>query len=114
MVFHIWEHCIFDRPFEMKRIFAKGTLREFWEKNSEVEQQLKVWYEDVLAANWKSPADVKRRYASASILKNGRIVFNIRGNSFRLVAHFHFEKELVFIRFIGSHEDYDKIDANSI
>ncbi|MDR6807434.1 mRNA interferase HigB [Dyadobacter sp. BE34] len=98
----------------MKRIFAKGTLREFWERHPEVEQYLKTWYEDVLAATWKSPAEVKSQYAKASILKNGRIVFNIRGNSFRLVAHFDFERQMVYIRFIGSHKEYDKIDANSI
>ncbi|OJV19987.1 MAG: addiction module toxin RelE [Dyadobacter sp. 50-39] len=98
----------------MKRIFVKGTLREFWERHPEIEQHLKVWYEDVLAADWKSPADVKMQYATASILKNGRIVFNIRGNSFRLVAHFDFVRQMVYIRFIGSHKEYDKIDANSI
>jgi mRNA interferase HigB len=98
----------------MKRIFAKGTLREFWERHPEVEHPLKVWYEDVLDATWKSPADVKKQYATASILKGGRIVFNIRGNLFRLVARFDFEKRFVYIRFIGSHKDYDRIDANFI
>lgn len=98
----------------MKRILAKGTLREFWERHPEAEHHLKVWYDDVLAATWKSPAEVKRHYATASVLKNGRIVFNIRGNSFRLVAHFDFERQAVYIRFIGSHKEYDKIDANSI
>ncbi|MGG7661693.1 type II toxin-antitoxin system HigB family toxin [Dyadobacter sp. BHUBP1] len=98
----------------MKRIFSRGTLRDFWENHPEMEQPLKVWYDDVLAADWKSPSDVKRQYATASILKNGRIVFNIRGNSFRLVAHFDFERQMVYIRFIGSHKEYDKIDANSI
>lgn len=98
----------------MKRIFSRGTLRTFWGKYPETEQSLKVWYEDVLAATWKSPTEVKRQYATASILKNGRIVFNIRGNSFRLVAHFDFVRQMVYIRFVGSHKEYDKIDANSI
>ncbi len=98
----------------MKKVLSKGTLRDFWEKYPEAERQLKVWYADVLAAKWQSPMDVKRQYATASILKNGRIVFNIRGNSFRLVAQFDFERQTVYIRFVGSHKEYDKIDANSI
>lgn len=98
----------------MKKVLSKGTLRDFWEKYPEVERQLKVWYADVLAAKWQCPTDVKRQYATASILKNERIVFNIRGNSFRLVTQFDFERQTVYIRFIGSHKEYDKIDANSI
>ena len=98
----------------MERIFSKSTIREFWEKNPESEQYLKTWYDTVMAANWKSPNDVKQTYAYASILKEGRIVFNIKGNSFRLVAKFNFEKQWIFIRFIGTHSEYDKIDANLI
>lgn len=98
----------------MERIFSKSTLREFWEKHVGTEQYLKTWYETVKNAEWNSPSDVKFTYASASILKNNRIVFNIKGNSFRLVAKFNFEKQWVFIRFIGTHNEYDKIDANLI
>jgi mRNA interferase HigB len=98
----------------MKRIFVKRTLRAFWEKYPETEQYLKVWFEDVHKATWETPMDVKKSFATASILKNGRIVFNIRGNSFRLVARFNFTKQWVFIRFVGTHEEYDKIDANTI
>ena len=98
----------------MKRIFAKSTLRQFWEKYPDSEQYLKTWYDTALNAGWKSPNDVKQTYANASILKNGRIVFNIKGNSYRLVVRFNFEKQWAFIRFIGSHADYDKIDANEI
>jgi len=98
----------------MARIFAKSTLREFWEKYPDSEQYLKTWYDTAMNSNWKSPSDVKQAYANASILKEGRIVFNIKGNSYRLVAKFNFEKQWIFIRFIGSHADYEKIDANTI
>ncbi|RLD69965.1 MAG: type II toxin-antitoxin system HigB family toxin [Bacteroidetes bacterium] len=98
----------------MKRIIAKSTLRKFWENHRDSEQYLKTWYDTVLNANWKSPHDVRNAYANASILNNGRVVFNIKGNSYRLVVRFNFEKEWAFIRFIGTHNDYDKIDANRI
>jgi mRNA interferase HigB len=98
----------------MKRIFARSTLRQFWEKYPDSEQYLKTWYDTALNAGWKSPNDVKETYANASILKNGRIVFNIKGNSYRLVVRFNYEKQWAFIRFIGTHADYDKIDANEI
>ena len=98
----------------MKRIFAKSTLRQFWEKYPDSEQYLKTWYDTALHAVWKSPNDVKETYANASILKNGRIVFNIKGNSYRLVVRINFEKQWAFIRFVGTHADYGKIDANNI
>ena len=65
-------------------------------------------------SSWKSPNEVKQTYATASILKDGRVVFNIRGNTYRLVIKLNFEKQWIFIRFIGTHEEYDKIDANTI
>jgi len=98
----------------MERFFSKSTLKRFWEKHADAEQYLKTWHETVQNADWKTPADVKMIYANASILKNNRIVFNIKGNSYSLIAKFNFEKQSVFIRFIGTHSDYDKIDANTI
>lgn len=98
----------------MTRIFSKGTLRDYWELNPDCEQYLKTWYETALNADWKSPNDVKQNYANACILKEGRIVFNIKGNSYRLIAKINFERQLIFIRFIGTHSEYDKIDANTI
>lgn len=100
--------------YYMKRIFAKSTLREFWEKFPDTEQYLKTWYDTAMSSDWKSPSDVKRAYANASILKNSRIVFNIKGNSYRMVTKFNYEKQWIFIRFIGSHKEYDLIDANTI
>jgi len=98
----------------MERIFAKSTLREFWEIYPDSEQYLKTWYDTAMNMVWKTPNDVKLAYSSASILKNGRIVFNIKVNTYRLVAKFNFEKQWFFIRFIGSHAEYDKIDANIV
>ncbi|MEI8087082.1 MAG: type II toxin-antitoxin system HigB family toxin [Paludibacter sp.] len=98
----------------MERILSKSTLREYWEMHLETEQYLKTWFDTVMKSDWKSPNDVKQTYANASILKDNRIVFNIKGNSYRLVAKFNFEKQWIFIRFIGTHAAYDKIDANTI
>ncbi len=98
----------------MERIFAKSTLREYWEKHPDSEQYLKTWFDTAISSDWSNPNSVKQTYASASILKNSRIVFNIKGNSYRLVAKFNFEKKWIFIRFIGTHTKYDKINANTI
>ena len=98
----------------MDRIFSKSTLREYWENHSDSEQYLKTWHDTAMNADWKNPGDVKQTYANASILKSSRIVFNIKGNSYRLVAKFNFEKQWIFIRFIGTHDEYDRIDANTI
>jgi mRNA interferase HigB len=98
----------------MERIFAKSTLRQFWENYPDSEQYLKTWFDTAMSSNWKTPADVKKSYANASILKDGRIVFNIKGNTYRLVTKINYEKQWIFIRFIGTHTEYDKIDANKI
>ena len=98
----------------MRRIIAKSTLREFWGKHADSEQYLKTWYDTVKSAEWFSPNDIKQTYINASILKNGRVVFNIKGNSYRLVAKFNYEKQWAFIGFIGTHAEYDKIDADTI
>ncbi len=98
----------------MERIFAKSTLREYWKKYPVTEHYLKTWYDTAMGCDWRTLADVIRNYTNASILKSGRIVFNIKGNSYRLVTKFNFEKQWIFIRFIGTHSEYDKIDANTI
>ncbi|AFL83345.1 hypothetical protein Belba_0690 [Belliella baltica DSM 15883] len=96
------------------KIFSRGTLRDFWEKHANCEQQLKIWYRETEKSNWSSIQDLKIEYPSASILKNNRIVFNIKGNDYRLIAKFNFEYQLCWIRFIGTHAEYDKINANEI
>ena len=98
----------------MERIFAKNTLREYWEKHPDSEQYLKTCYDTAKSSDWNNPNKVKQTYANASILKNNRVVFNIKGNSYRLVTKFNFIKKWIFIRFIGTHSEYDKIDANTI
>ena len=98
----------------MKRIIAKSTLRKFWLEYNDSEQYLKTWFDTAKKGNWKSPNDVKQTYINASILKDSRIVSNIKGNSYRLIVKFNFEREWAFIRFIGTHSEYDKIDANTI
>ncbi|MEN8156664.1 MAG: type II toxin-antitoxin system HigB family toxin [Bacteroidota bacterium] len=98
----------------MKRIFAKSTLRDFWVKHPDTEQYLKTWYDTAMSSGWKSPGDIKNTYAHVSILKQGRVVFNIRGNAYRLVVKFNFEKQWAFIRFVGTHKEYDHIDAENV
>ncbi len=96
------------------RVIAKKILRDFWEKYSDSEEQLKTWYKEASKAKWKNPNQIKKEYAKASILKNGRVVFNIVGNKYRLIVDINYEREWVFIRFIGTHTEYDKIDADKI
>ena len=98
----------------MKRIIAKKTLREFWEKHADSEQYLKTWHETAKNSNWNSPNEVKETYINASILKDSRVVFNIKGNSYRLIVKFNYVRQWAFIRFIGTHAEYDKINANTI
>ncbi|PRX42858.1 mRNA interferase HigB [Salegentibacter salegens] len=89
-------------------------MREFWEKHSDSEQYLKTWHETTKSSNWSSPNDVKKTYINASILKDSRVVFNTKGNSYRLIVKFNYERQWAFIRFVGTHAEYDKIDANTI
>lgn len=96
------------------RVIAKKILREFWEKYTDSEEQLKTWYKEASKANWNSPNDIKADYAKSSILKSGRAVFNICGNKYRLIVEINYLRKWVFIRFIGAHKDYDKVDADTI
>ena len=96
------------------RVIAKRTLRDFWEKHADSEQQLKSWYNEAEQADWKSPNDIKKDYPSASILEDNRIVFNIKGNSYRLIVRINYNYGIVWIRFVGTHAEYDKVDATKI
>lgn len=98
----------------MERIFAKGTLRQYWEKHLDSEQYLKTWCDTAMNSDWNTSGEVKQAYANVSILKDSRIVFNIKGNSYRLVVKFNYEKQWIVIRFIGTHTEYDKIDEKTI
>ncbi len=96
------------------RVVSKRTLREFWGKHNDCEEQLKYWFRETEKANWKNVNELKKDFPSASILKNNKICFNIKGNSYRLIIKLNFEYQICYIRFIGTHADYDKIDANNI
>jgi mRNA interferase HigB len=95
------------------RIFSRHTLKLYWEANPRCEQALKAWHAEAEAAEWSSPAEVKAKYGNASILKEGRVVFNICGNEFRLIVSINYEFHAIYIKFIGTHEEYDDIDAQS-
>jgi mRNA interferase HigB len=96
------------------RVIAKKILREFWKEQGDSEDQLKTWYKEASKASWSSPNDIKSEYLKASILKNGRVVFNICGNKYRLIVQVNYLRRWVFIRFIGTHGEYDRINADKI
>jgi mRNA interferase HigB len=96
------------------RVIARSTLREFWIKHPDAEETLQAWYDDTARTDWRTPADIRVTYASASFLSNNRVVFNIRGNHYRLVVHIHYNTQIVYIRFVGTHAEYDRIDALTI
>lgn len=96
------------------RIIAVNCLRTFWEKHLDSEQHLKSWADEVKKANWSQPADIKNQYRNASILKNRRVVFNIKGNDYRLVVSVAYLYQAVYVKFIGTHQEYDAIDAETI
>lgn len=96
------------------RLIAKRTLREFWGKHADSEQQLKAWYNEAEQAGWKSPNEIKKDYPSASILEDNRMVFNIKGNHYRLIVRINYKYGIVWIRFIGTHTEYDKVNAAKI
>ncbi len=98
------------------RIIAVGTLRDFWSRrgHGDAEQPLRAWVHTVKAANWERPVDAKAMFRTADILSGDRIVFNIGGNKYRLVAAVHYRGKRVFIRFVGTHAEYDKIDATRV
>lgn len=96
------------------RIIARRTLREYWEQHPDAEHVLQAWYNDAKEATWISPSDIKQTYVTASILLNNRVVFNIRGNQYRLVVAINYAYNVVYIRFVGTHQEYDTIDATTV
>ena len=98
------------------RIIAKRTLRKFWELPSYSDSRgaLEAWHSESMKANWKTPQDVKTQFRNASILKNNRVVFNIAGNKYRLIVAVDYVRQVMFIKFIGTHKQYDEIDAETI
>jgi mRNA interferase HigB len=96
------------------RIIARKTLKDFWEKHPDAEQPLKVWHAEALHAAWVFPKDIKARYPAASFLAGNRVVFNIKGNKYRLITHLRYDLGRVYIRFIGTHPEYDKVNAETV
>jgi mRNA interferase HigB len=96
------------------RIIAIKALRDFWQKHNAAEQPLKAWYAEAKKAKWKKPSDITLFYRTASVLSKNRIVFNIKGNDYRLVTAINYDFGIVYIRFVGTHKEYDKINAEEI
>jgi mRNA interferase HigB len=98
------------------RIIAVGTLRAFWSRSGrhDAEQPLRAWVHIVKAADWSKPTDVKKMFNSADLLVDGRVIFDIGGNKYRLVAAVHYRGKRVYVRFIGTHKEYNSIDARTI
>ena len=96
------------------RIIARRTLREFWEKHPDARQALQAWHADVKRADWKTPAEIRAIYRNASFIADNRVVFNVKGNQYRLIVAVQYQHGLVYIRFVGTHQEYDRIDAASI
>lgn len=96
------------------RVIAKKTLRDFWIRHPDCEQQLKSWHGEAVWAAWKGPRDIKKDYPSASFLEGNRVVFNIKGNHYRLIVKINYDYKIVWIRFIGTHAQYDRIDAKNV
>jgi mRNA interferase HigB len=96
------------------RIVAKKTLRAFGERYPDAEQSLRAWYEMVKAADWHTPAALKAQIRTASLLGNDRVVFNIAGNKYRLVVAVNYSYQALYIRFVGTHGQYDQINAAEV
>ena len=96
------------------RIVAKRTLREYWQLRPDSEEPLLAWYREVEKEDWNTPAEVKAKYRSASVIGDNRVVFNIKGNDYRLVVAMRYDKQIMFIRFVGTHAEYDRIDATTV
>ena len=96
------------------RIYTYKTLREFWRRHPDAEQQLRAWHKEAKAADWDGPAKIRGRYSAASILPGNRVVFNINGNAYRLIVTVNYASRVVYIRFIGTHAEYDRINAAEV
>jgi mRNA interferase HigB len=96
------------------RIISRKMLREFWERHPDARQPIQAWYDDTRRAHWNSPADIKAVYRNASIVGNNRVVFNLKGNRYRVVIAIQYDYGIVFIRFVGTHEEYERIDVTTV
>jgi mRNA interferase HigB len=109
-LFPFWEHA----KVQHVRVFNRSTIRAFADKHADARQPLFAWFAEVERATWDDTNDIKARYPSASFLAGNRVVFNIKGNTYRVIVAVKYEFFTVYIRFIGTHTEYDKIDAATI
>jgi mRNA interferase HigB len=95
-------------------VISKKTLVLFFEKHPNAKSALEAWHAEARKAQWQTPDDIKKEYASASFLKDNRVVFNIKGNDHRLIVHIDYKRHIVRVKFVGTHAEYDKINAEEI
>ena len=95
-------------------LITRQKLKKFWEEHPDAEGPLKAWAKEAEHAEWRTPSHIKARYGSADPIGDNRVVFNIKGNDYRLVVKFHYNTHVAFIRFVGTHEEYNRIDAEKI
>jgi mRNA interferase HigB len=100
--------------YSAMRVIAKSTLQAFWRRHPDAEGSLLAWYREVEKEDWDGPAKVKAKYRSASLVRDNRVVFNIKGNDYRLVVRINYPYRMVYVRFVGTHTEYDKIDAGEV
>jgi mRNA interferase HigB len=96
------------------RIIAKSTLRTFWTDHPDAEEPLLAWYREVEKEDWSEPAQVKEKYRNASFVKGNRVVFNIKGNDYRLVVKINYPYRITYVRFVGTHAEYDKVNVEEV
>lgn len=96
------------------RIIAVSRLRSFWQQHPDAEQPLKAWYDEAKHARWRTPQDIRDRYTSASFVGGNRVVFNIKGNDYRLIVAVAYRFQVLYIKFIGTHAEYDRVDAATV
>jgi mRNA interferase HigB len=95
-------------------VITRQKLTQFWQQHPDTMDALKAWFKEAEHAHWKSPSDIKARYGTADFLAGNRVVFNIKGGHYRLIVQIHYNTQVVYIRFVGTHQAYDKIDAEKI
>jgi mRNA interferase HigB len=96
------------------RIIVIKALRAFWEQHRDAEQALRAWHAEAKSETWTCPDDIKQRYRNADFLPDNRVVFDIKGNKYRLIAKINYNRRIVYIRFVGTHAEYDRIDARTV
>jgi mRNA interferase HigB len=96
------------------KVIAISSLKHFWERYPDAEQSLKAWYDEAKHAKWTAPQDIKNHYSSASFISHNRVVFNIKGNNYRLIVAVAYRFQAIYIKFVGTHAEYDRIDAATV